>query len=173
MAWTSPTTRATDDLVTASIWNADLVDNLLYLYSGLPSTRVYHNTTQAYTAAARAAQSFNTERWDSDTMHDTSTNNSRITIKTAGKYIVVGHQAWAASPGSASTIMTWIELNATTDITSGPLSPTATSNYASFVMTVYNLAVNDYVENDNQTNSSINSMASAGYGPEFAAHRIG
>lgn len=29
MAWTSPTTRATGDLITASIWNIDLVNNLL------------------------------------------------------------------------------------------------------------------------------------------------
>jgi len=33
MAWTSPTTRATGVLVTASIWNTDVVDNLVYLYS--------------------------------------------------------------------------------------------------------------------------------------------
>ncbi len=31
MAWTTPTTRATGDLITAAIWNADLVDNLSYL----------------------------------------------------------------------------------------------------------------------------------------------
>lgn len=29
MAWTSPTTRATGDLITASIWNTDIVNNLL------------------------------------------------------------------------------------------------------------------------------------------------
>jgi hypothetical protein len=28
MAWTSPTTRTTGDLITAAIWNTDLVDNL-------------------------------------------------------------------------------------------------------------------------------------------------
>lgn len=33
MAWTNPTTRTTGTLITASIWNTDLVDNLAYLYS--------------------------------------------------------------------------------------------------------------------------------------------
>lgn len=33
MAWTTPTTRSVSELITAAIWNADLVDNLLYLYS--------------------------------------------------------------------------------------------------------------------------------------------
>lgn len=37
MAWTTPTTRATGDLITAAIWNADLVDNLSYLHARLPT----------------------------------------------------------------------------------------------------------------------------------------
>lgn len=31
MAWTSPTTRSTGNLITAAIWNTDVVDNLSYL----------------------------------------------------------------------------------------------------------------------------------------------
>ncbi len=31
MAWTFPSTRATGDLITAAIWNTDLVNNLRYL----------------------------------------------------------------------------------------------------------------------------------------------
>ena len=31
MAWTTPTTRTTGTLITASIWNTDLTDNLIYL----------------------------------------------------------------------------------------------------------------------------------------------
>ncbi len=31
MAWTVPTVRATGELITASIWNTDLTDNLKYL----------------------------------------------------------------------------------------------------------------------------------------------
>lgn len=31
MAYTAPTTRSTGDLITASIWNTDLVDNIIYL----------------------------------------------------------------------------------------------------------------------------------------------
>lgn len=33
MAWTSPTTRTTGELITASIWNTDLTNNLLFLYT--------------------------------------------------------------------------------------------------------------------------------------------
>lgn len=31
MAYTAPTTRSTSELITASIWNTDLVDNIVYL----------------------------------------------------------------------------------------------------------------------------------------------
>jgi len=31
MAWTTPTVRSTGDLITSSIWNTDIVDNLAYL----------------------------------------------------------------------------------------------------------------------------------------------
>lgn len=37
MAWTNPTSRTTGTLITASIWNTDLVDNLNYLYSTINS----------------------------------------------------------------------------------------------------------------------------------------
>lgn len=33
MTWTTPTTRSVSELITAAVWNTDLVDNLLYLYS--------------------------------------------------------------------------------------------------------------------------------------------
>lgn len=39
MAWTAPTTRTTGTLITASIWNTDLVDNLSALKS--PPTDTY------------------------------------------------------------------------------------------------------------------------------------
>ena len=58
MGWTTPTTRATGFLVTASVWNTDLVDNLAYLKgqagvveleSGIVSDT--HNTDDLGTAA--------------------------------------------------------------------------------------------------------------------------
>ena len=40
---------------------------------------------------------WDTESFDTDTMHDTVTNNSRLTATSAGKYIVGGHVEWAAN----------------------------------------------------------------------------
>ena len=42
-----------------------------------------------------------TDEWDNDNMHDTATNPSRITIRTAGRYIIQGYGQWAASATGA------------------------------------------------------------------------
>jgi hypothetical protein len=46
MAWTTPTTRATGDLITSSIWNTDLVNNLLYL-STMPASTSFNQPTRS------------------------------------------------------------------------------------------------------------------------------
>jgi len=51
MAWTAPTTRTTGDLITASIWNTDLVDNLNYLKTNLDNLNV---CSQADVTSSRA-----------------------------------------------------------------------------------------------------------------------
>lgn len=40
MTWSNPTTRSTGDLITAAIWNQDVVDNLKYLYDNQGMTRI-------------------------------------------------------------------------------------------------------------------------------------
>ena len=54
MAWTAPTTQVTGFLVTAAVWNTDLVDNLTYLNTEVTSgavqsqpARVWDTTYQA------------------------------------------------------------------------------------------------------------------------------
>lgn len=52
MAWTAPTTRLTGDLITASIWNTDLTDNLIYLKTqtdlvgGISQKLIYKTVTE-------------------------------------------------------------------------------------------------------------------------------
>lgn len=49
MAWTAPTIRATADLITAGIWNTDIVNNLLAVF---PAGATYTAYTPVLTAAA-------------------------------------------------------------------------------------------------------------------------
>lgn len=48
--------------------------------------KVRHSTTQSIPNSTETTVAFNTELYDTDGMHDTVTNNSRITPQTAGKY---------------------------------------------------------------------------------------
>ena len=104
------------------------------------SCRVYAGgaTTLSTTFASVA---FNTENFDTDTMHDNSTNNSRITIKTAGKYQVGGQINIATN----ATLGLRLFVNGGSvigRIFQGNSGSTEGAN----ISTIYNFAVNDYIE---------------------------
>jgi len=61
------------------------------------SCRAYHDTNQSTANNTVITLAFNQERFDTDTIHDTLTNNSRLTCKTAGKYLVIGMAQWATN----------------------------------------------------------------------------
>jgi hypothetical protein len=160
--------RSTNDLITASIWNADIVDNINYLYNGRPSCRVYHNTTQALTSGADNVVVFNSERWDTDTMHSTVSNTGRITFTTAGTYLYGFNFEWATAP-TTTEIEVW--LNATpTKIGWNSLTG---STKRGFITGVYQFSAADYITFivNPSGNQTVNS--SANYSPEAWAHMIG
>lgn len=62
-----------------------------------PACRVTHNVTQSHaTSGSWLAVSFNTENFDTASMHDTVTNNSRISAPVTGIYIVHGSVEFAS-----------------------------------------------------------------------------
>lgn len=87
MPYTAPTTRTTSDLITASIWNTDLVDNISFL-ANRPTVQVFMSAAQSVADATVATLLYNQETFDTDTMHSTVTNTNRITFTTAGVYLV-------------------------------------------------------------------------------------
>lgn len=193
MAWTAPTTRTTGELITASIWNADLTDNLAYLgdlqwrgtnFSALGATydlgtyqgaRVYHSANQSLSSGSATPLSFDSERFDTDAYHDTSTNNSRITIPAnmGGKYLITGHVAFAADATGYREINVF--LNGTTDIANHRTSALSGVSTIMSVATVYSLAATDYVELRAFQNSggALNASAIGNLSPEFTATWLG
>jgi hypothetical protein len=64
----------------------------------VPSVGAYAGTTQALSDTVETAVNFGSEEWDTDSgMHDTVTNNSRITCLTPGMYSFVGQVAFASN----------------------------------------------------------------------------
>ena len=86
---TIPGTYVAETELTASDLNADLRDNMSNIDAGY-GCRVATTTTQTFATGTWTALAFDAETFDDDTMHDNSTNNSRVTIKEAGRYLIIG-----------------------------------------------------------------------------------
>lgn len=110
-----------------------------------PYCRVHNSTTQSV-APGVSALAFNTEDFDTDNMHDNTTNNSRLTCKTAGKYLIMGSIDFSTNP-SGSYRSGLIKLNGTTFIEQ-TLNAVVTSAETTIlqVSAVCNMSANDYVE---------------------------
>lgn len=101
MAYTTPSTAA-GGLILNSIWNASVRDNIIYLQDredNPPRCQIAHSTTQSIANSTDTVVAFNTDDLDSAALHDTATNNSRITIPTGqgGLWLFTGYVEFAAS----------------------------------------------------------------------------
>lgn len=134
----------------------------------LVGCRVFHNTAQSIlTGNAASTLSFNSERWDTNGIHDNSTNNSRLTCRTAGDYLI-GVNVTFASNNTGSRLVR-IRLNAAT-VLAQIVQPAAPDLSTVLQLTAYYpLAVNDYVEAEVAQTSgvSLNINANPNYSPEF------
>jgi hypothetical protein len=129
-----------------------------------PTARVTHNADQAITTATPTALAFNTESFDTDGMHDNSTNNERLTFQTAGKWIIGGNVTWE-NVAAGEYRQAAIRLNGSTTIAEvmGPETVTA-GHLRQSVVTLYEMSVGDYVElvvqHDRGSNLNLRSQGS-------------
>jgi hypothetical protein len=168
----------TDGVSALSAARMAVLESGIFEVSYAPAVRVTHNAAQSLTSGVDTALAFNTERYDqagnaADTMHDTVTNNTRLTCRYAGIYKITGNIAFAANATGFRQV--YIRLNGTT-VLGYTLDVTASGTLASIlnVTTDYSLAVNDYVELVAQQNSggALNVTVSANYSPEFMMVRV-
>lgn len=136
------------------------------------SVRVYNDANISIPNATETTLTFNSQRYDTDTIHDLVTNPSRLTCKTAGKYFIAALTSFAAN----ATGRRWLrlKLNGTTDIDYRNFDATAAGDAAIGASTFYNLAVDDYVEVVVYQNSggALNVLSVAEVSPEFMMARI-
>jgi hypothetical protein len=79
------------DTVLATHYNNLRLDTLNH-----KSARVDDTGNQDIPNATATIVTFNRETWDDDSYHSTSTNPSRLTVATAGKYLVTARGIWEA-----------------------------------------------------------------------------
>jgi hypothetical protein len=141
-----------------------------------PSVKVYNNATQAITNDTLTPAAFNSESYDTDTMHDTSTNNTRITINTAGKYRISAIIEFPANATGIRQIL--LKVNNTTYIAADTRDASSTIPIHLYASIDHVFVATDYVEVIVYQNSggNLNISASASterYKCEFMACLIG
>ncbi len=142
-----------------------------YLYH--EGARVYNSANISIPDNTWTPLTFNRERYDTDTIHDLTSNTSRLTCKTAGKYVIVGNIRFASSAVGKRAIA--IYLNGSTEISQASQGLPSDYFLVTIVATIYDLAVNDYVELRVYQNSggALNVEISGSFSPEFMMQRIG
>lgn len=87
--WTAPTTAATGTFTSAR-FNTQVKANLEHLY-GRPSVCAFENADQTIsTGTGWTTLGFNSEDWDTESLHSTVSNDSRITLARVGVWLVIG-----------------------------------------------------------------------------------
>jgi len=88
MAWTSPRTWVAGETVTAAQLNEQIRDNLDFLHSK-DHASAYDSTNQSLTDSTYENITFDSEHFDSNSMHNTSSTTSRIKCNSDGLYLAV------------------------------------------------------------------------------------
>lgn len=109
-----------------------------------PRCAVYASAPLGFASAAVAVITFDTELYDSNSMHSTVSNTARITAPVAGTYLITGRCVWVANATGTRTLQA--RLNGTTIIDDDSHEGSAASSRALLVSRQYLLAASDYVE---------------------------
>jgi hypothetical protein len=140
----------------------------------LPSARVFHTSAQAIPNNTFTALNFGSERWDSAAMHDTVTNNSRITCRVAGEYDIGASVHFAANATGNRFVL--LRLNGVTSIGADG-SPNFGASQTAYLNTAtrYRLAVGDYIEVVvyQDSGGSLNTAVTGNISPEFWLSYVG
>lgn len=129
-----------------AITESDLYDLRAFIASTKEDKgcRVYNSGNQSISNATWTALTFDSEVYDTDGMHSTSTNTSRLTCVTAGKYLVHAAVTFAAN----ATGSRWAAIKKNGSFYANESRPNAGSGstVVFHIDLLVDLAVNNYVE---------------------------
>lgn len=180
-SYTSPKTWSDAVAPTAAELNEQIRDNLDYLKTELVTiedfngAKVYQNADQAITASSWQSIAFNSEIRDDAGMHDTVTNNSRLTVVTAGKYLICALIKFDPAPIDGKYASFGIFKNGIQYETVSRVYTSYTYSDSVSFMALHNLSAGDYLELKVYHNFAGNLTVkyAANQYPYFIAHRLG
>jgi hypothetical protein len=143
-------TAATGNFLTASLWNAQVRDATGFL-SAVPVFRGFQNAAQSFASSTVYAPILlDSESFDPEGGHSTTTNTSRFTVQTAGYYYVSAFASYLVSSAGGRAIA--VSVNGTATVQSQQAPPPANSWSGGTNWLGY-LNVGDYVEATTWQNS--------------------
>jgi hypothetical protein len=137
------------------------------------AARVFNSVAIATVSAVFKILTFDSERRNDGSVHNTGFNISRLTAPIAGWYAITGHIVFASNATGLRDAA--ILLNGAT-IIAQTLFPAATTNVTNIsIAAIYYLNAGDYVELEAYQDSggALNVTAAGNYTPEFAMTAIG
>ena len=174
MAWTTPRTWVRGDFPTVGRLNVDLRDNMNFVgtcYGG--RVRASANFSVP-TGAQSLDNSFDTEDFDSDNIHNQTTTISRLFINTAGKYFIGATIPWQGVGGAANQKRTHIYITRSgVDTEIDRVQERGMEQNILTAETIYDCLVGDYLHCEvfQDTVGALNIIPSAGC-HLFFAYRI-
>jgi len=134
--------------------------------------RVTDAGAQTITTATTTNLEFDTETYDYNTIHDTSTNNDRITFEQTGVYIITCHANFASNGTGERMLL--IEKNGTTLIAQQEWDTNEAGRTFMSITTMDSFTPTEYVvcQVRQTSGGNLNIEKLASRSPEFAAHFI-
>lgn len=118
-----------------------------------PTCAVYRSVVQTIPSGPTQLIGFNLEHWDTDSMHDNATNNTRVTFNTAGVYVLSASVKWEGNASNDRRIE--LRVNATDLIVSDEQNMGQADDFNQAVATIWKFAAGDYVELQVKQNSGV------------------
>ena len=137
--------------------------------------RAFNNANVSIPNATSTVIPLNSERYDTDNIHDTATNNTRLTCQTPGLYLITACVRFAPNANGDRSI--WIQHSASGAIAGQTLRASAGAARPTdlCIATIWQMSTGQYVElyawQDSGT--TLNVIYHAAVSPEFAMIRIG
>lgn len=150
----------------------DITSGGLLIATTTPAARVYNNANISISNSTWEDLTFNSELWDTDSIHSTVSNTDRLTCQTAGWYVITGHVTFDSNnTGYRSVGIRW---QGTDLIAVHREDAVASVDTIMSVATVIKLAVSQYVTLRVFQNSggALNVNRDSRYSPEFMMVRV-
>jgi hypothetical protein len=164
----SPSPNFTTGAIVTEAQLDTLSDNITSL-ADPPRVRVYNSANIATATATPLALTFNSERFDTDTMHSTAVNTSRITFTTGGYYMIGAGIEFASNATGYRSVT--LRISGATEIACEVRPAVSGAVTRVSISTLWGVAAGAYVECivDQNSGGALNVNATASHSPEFWA----